>query len=154
MDNINKSNTPKWINKVLDTLNIKKRAFSTLYPIKWVDWVKKFCFHLDKKQKIINQFTDKDVIDYLNDSLPEWNILYIDYFEIRSCRRDNWVWTKVVQDIINKSRKIWISWIYLDSYEVSIDFWERNWFTVDSDIQENINWEISDNHCSSILLKW
>lgn len=150
MDNITLENNIHKPNKVLDTLKIKKRTFNTLFPLKWVDWVKNFCYHLDNKQKIINQFTDNNIIEYLNNLLPNGNILYIDYFEIRSCKRDNGVWTKVVQNIIEKSRKIWLSWIYLDSCEESMEFWEKNWFIVDNDIQENINWEFSINHCSYI----
>jgi hypothetical protein len=153
MDNIKFGNNTHKTNKVLDTLNINKKIFKSIFPIKWDNEVKNFCFHLDSKQKIINQFTDNDVIDYLKNLLPKWNILYIDYFEIRSCKRDEWIWTKVVQKIIDKSRNIWLSWIYLDSCEESMEFWKKNWFIVDNDIQENLNWNTSNYHCSYIILK-
>lgn len=139
-------------NKVLDNIKLYNKVFKNIYPLKGLKWIESFSYHIDNKDKIIEQFTDSNVVDYLNELLPNGDILYIDYFEIRSREREKWLWTNIIKKIINKANKIWLSWIYLDSYEESMSFWENNWFTVDSDIQENNNWDISNYHCSYILL--
>jgi len=59
-----------------------------MYPFKVAPGVDNFCYHIDTKKKIINQFSSDNVKDYLNDMLPEGKILYIDYFEIKSRERD------------------------------------------------------------------
>jgi GNAT superfamily N-acetyltransferase len=151
-NNCNSLNLNKW-NKVLDSLKLSKRVFKKLYPLKNTPWLDYLTFHISNKDKIINQFEEnKDLTSFLDNNLPEGKILYIDYIEVSPRERWNWIWRKIVEKIIKRSKDIWLNGIYLDSYECSMNFWEKNWFSIDEDIQEKKDWEESDYHSAFLKL--
>jgi len=147
----------KWVNskdnKVLKYININNKVFKNLYHLKDTLWLEYLTYHISDKIKITKQFEkNKDLIFFLKDKLPKGNILYIDYIEVNSNKRSNWIGSKIIKKIIETSKKIWLNGIYLDSYEWSINFWEKNWFLIDQDKQEEKDWEYSDYHSGFLIL--
>jgi len=140
-------------NKILNTIDINKKIFKKIYPIKNTPWLDYLSFHVSDKNKIIKQFKkNKDLISLLDENLPTGNILYIDYMEVNPRNRSNGLWKKVVEKIIKISKEIKLKGIYLDSYKCSMNFWENNWFSVDQYEQKEINNEKSNYHSAFLLL--